>query len=155
VLGYGMYILGDIPESSRHFHASLERNWNVDQAPFSAIISGSLDILIDTLYPDHPFDHVLINRLIFDPDGRLTGGQPTPYDMEKKAEGLNMLSEETGIPLFQSVFIGDHFNDVHIARKAGLSIAFNSKSRELDTASDVVIHSNDIRTVIKEIEVFS
>ena len=31
-----------------------------------AVISGTLDLLLDTLFPDHPFDEVHTNRISFD-----------------------------------------------------------------------------------------
>ena len=36
-----------------------------------AIISGTLDIVIETLFPEHPFDDVYSNRLLFDDHGQL------------------------------------------------------------------------------------
>jgi phosphoserine phosphatase len=116
-----------------------------------AVISGSLQIMLDTLLPDHDFDHVLINRLLFDERGSIVGGIPTAYDMARKAEGLEMIAAKEGIPLELSVFVGDNYNDVAAVEAAGLGIAFNCKSEELARAADVVVPSKDLREILRYI----
>jgi phosphoserine phosphatase len=96
-----------------------------------AVVSGSLDIVVDELFEPGLFDHLLINRIRFAPDGTIEGGTPTPFDLEGKADGLAELAKREGIELSQTVFIGDNENDVWIAKAAGLSIAFNCKSEKL------------------------
>ncbi|HCN08333.1 MAG TPA: hypothetical protein DIT01_10400 [Lentisphaeria bacterium] len=114
-----------------------------------AIISGSIDIVIDTLLGTDHFDDVFVNRIFFDDAGNITGGEPTPYDMEHKATGLRVIAERESLQLEECVFIGDNENDVHIAEIAGLSIAFNSKSPRLDEIADVVIEKKDLREVLQ------
>lgn len=96
-----------------------------------AIVSGSLDIVIDHLFGPELFDHILINRLFFDDDGRIAGGEPTPFDLKGKADGLRLLADREGVSIEQTAFIGDNENDVWIAKAAGLSVAFNCKSDAL------------------------
>lgn len=96
-----------------------------------AIISGSLDIVVHHLFGDVGFDHVLVNRLFFDDAGRITGGEPTPYDLKGKADGLRHLADLEGLTTAQTVFVGDNENDIWIAEAAGLSVAFNCKSDKL------------------------
>ena len=43
-----------------------------------AVISGTLDVVIDEFFPDHPFEQVFTNRLIFDESGVLRGWEATP-----------------------------------------------------------------------------
>ena len=62
-----------------------------------AVVSGSLDIVIDHLFKEVGFDHVLVNRIYFDDTGRIAGGEPTPYDLEGKADGLRKLAAIEGI----------------------------------------------------------
>ncbi len=40
-------------------------------------------------------------------------------------------------------------NDIEIAKLAGFSIAFNSKSEELNEVSDVVIEKKDLREILE------
>ncbi len=113
------------------------------------VISGTLDISLDTLFPDHPFDDVFCNRIRFGKDGRISGWEATPYDMEGKAHALEMIAKREGLPLSRCAFIGDHGNDVAAARAAGLSIAFNPKSPELEEVADVIVRSTDLRRILE------
>jgi phosphoserine phosphatase len=112
-----------------------------------AIVSGSLDLVVETLLPHAHFDHVLINQIKFHADGRIAGGNATPYDMDKKADGLRTIAAAEGLDLSQCVFVGDNENDVQIAAAAGFTIAFNSKSERLNAVADVVAARKDLRDV--------
>lgn len=112
------------------------------------VISGSLDFVLDRLFPNHPFADVLINHVGFAADGRLAEWRPTPFDMDHKAAGLRHLAAKHGVPLERCAFVGDHFNDVEVARAAGLGIAFNCKSAALLEAADVWVDSQDLRDVL-------
>lgn len=118
-----------------------------------AIISDSLDIALEVLMPDYMklFDDVLINRLFFGRDGKISGWEATKYGIERKADGLRMIAEREKIKLDECVFVGDGRNDIHAAEIAGLSIAFNSDSEELKKASDVVIMKKDLREILRYI----
>lgn len=112
-----------------------------------AIISGSLDVVVDHIFGLDLFDHVLINRIEFDPSGNLSGGTPTEYDIEAKAEGLRYLAQKEGLSLSRTAFVGDNENDVWIAKEAGLSIAFNCKSDKLRRVAHHEITEKDLRLV--------
>jgi len=71
--------------------------------------------------------------------------------MAGKAEALKIIAKREKIPLSQCVHIGDHHNDVTIAKIAGLSIAFDAKNEELRRTTDVVIDRKDLREVLKYI----
>ena len=118
-----------------------------------AIISDSMEVAVEALIPDYKelFDDVLINRLVFDERGNITGWEATKYGMDRKAEGVKMISEREGIPLSQCIFVGDEFNDIEAVKCAGLGIAFNSSSEELKEAADVVSEKKDLRDVLKHI----
>ncbi len=113
-----------------------------------AIISGSVDLVLETLFPDQSFDAQLINRLRFDSEGRLVGGVATPYDMDRKADGLRELALREGLEPEAVAFVGDNDNDLAVARAAGFAIAFNCKSPELAEVADVVIQEHDLRAVL-------
>lgn len=116
-----------------------------------AIISGSMNILLEKLIPDYReiFDHIFINRIIFNEEGEIEDVEVTPFDMEHKKTGLLELCELEGIDPKETVFVGDHDNDLDIAKAAGFSIAFNSKSRRLNEIADVVIEKKDLREILK------
>jgi phosphoserine phosphatase len=111
-------------------------------------ISGTLDIMLESLYPDHPFEEVYANRMEFDERGNISGWQATPFDMEGKAEALRAIAAREGVPLEKCAFVGDSSNDVWIAREAGFAIAFNSNSAELESLSGAVIRSRDLRDIL-------
>lgn len=112
-----------------------------------AIVSGSLDIVVEYIFGQGIFDHMLINRIRFDGRGRISGGDATPYDIEAKADGLRMLAGMERIPLSATAFVGDNGNDAWIARAAGFAIAFNCKSDELRRACAAEIREKDLRAL--------
>lgn len=113
-----------------------------------AVISGTLDLLLDTLFPDHPFAEVYANRILFDSEGRISGWRATPFDMDGKAVALRAIAMREEIPLARCAFVGDHANDVSAARLAGLAIAFNPKSAELESVAGAVVRARDLRCTL-------
>lgn len=113
-----------------------------------AVISGTLDVLLDTLFPDHPFDEVYTNRIRFHGNGTISGWDATPFDQDGKALALRDIAAREGIPLERCAFVGDHRNDVAAAREAGFAIAFNPKSKELEAEANVIVHGPDLREIL-------
>ncbi|MDJ0763774.1 MAG: HAD family phosphatase [Myxococcota bacterium] len=109
-----------------------------------AIISGSLDIVVEMIFGLDLFKYVYINKIHFREDGRIAGGTPTPYDFEGKAEGLKDLARQENLHLDSTVFVGDNDNDVWIAKAAGLAIAVNCKSPELKATCHCEIKGKDL-----------
>lgn len=114
-----------------------------------AVISGTLDVVIDEHFPDHPFESVFTNKLHFHENGQLASWEATRYDMEGKARALELLAEQAGIPLSRCAFVGDHLNDVPVARRAGYSVAFNPKCEELIAAATVTVRSESLEAVAR------
>jgi HAD superfamily phosphoserine phosphatase-like hydrolase len=112
------------------------------------VISGTLDLMLNTLFPDHPFEEVYCNHIGFDDDGRIAHWRATPFDMAGKAEALRALALRFEIPLARCAFVGDSSNDVWIARSAGRSVAFNPRCEELEQVADVIVRSDDFRDVV-------
>jgi len=113
-----------------------------------AVISGTLDLLLDALFPDHPFDEVYTNKIVFDDEGRISHWHATPFDMDGKGIALRSIALREDIPLARCAFVGDHANDLAAARIAGFSIAFNPKSAELAAAASAVVSSRDLRDIL-------
>jgi phosphoserine phosphatase len=112
------------------------------------VVSGTLDLLLESLLPEHPFDEVYANHIGFDEDGRISHWRATPFDMEGKVQALRAVALRERIPLARCAFVGDSSNDVWVARAAGTSIAFNPRSAELETVADAVVRSSDLRDVL-------
>ena len=111
-------------------------------------ISGTLDLMLDTLFPDHPFEQVYANHIGFDDAGNISHWTATPFDMDGKAEVLRALALREGVPLQRCAFVGDSSNDVWIARAAGFTVAFNPRSEELEQLAGAVVRSDDFRDVL-------
>ncbi len=133
-----------VPNARETLLSLKNRSWKM------AVISGSVDRALYSVLPDADelFDDVFINVLKFDKKGFLQDIVPTPFDMEHKAAGLHFLADKYNINIQDVVFVGDNDNDVHIAREAGMSIAFNSKSRQLERVSTFVVAENDLRIIL-------
>ncbi len=116
-----------------------------------AVISGTLDFLLDALFPDHPFDEVYANRLSFGADGTIAGWSATPFDMEGKAVPLRAIALREGIPLERCAFVGDHANDLAAARLAGRFVAFNPKTAEVEAAAHAVVRSRSLRDILSHL----
>ena len=104
--------------------------------------------MLETIFPDHPFEEVYCNHIGFDDAGRISHWKATPFDMRGKAELLRGIAMREEIPLARCAFVGDSGNDQWIAREAGFTIAFNSNSHELEEAADVVVRSSDLRDLL-------
>ncbi len=92
-----------------------------------AIVSGGFTAVVDRLAADLGIDHAVANELEV-VDGRLTGrvvGEVV--DRAGKAAVLRRIAAAEGIPLEQTVAIGDGANDLDMLAVAGLGIAFNAK----------------------------
>ena len=118
-----------------------------------AIISGSLNILLEKFIPDYEefFDDVFLSRIYFDEGGSISKIEATEYDLDGKALALRKIAEREGLSLKECVFVGDYLNDFKIIQEAGLGIAFNCQHEELKKVADVVIDKKDLREVLRHI----
>jgi phosphoserine phosphatase len=91
------------------------------------IVSGGFTQVTDSLAADLGLDHVAANTLEI-VDGRLTGQLVGPIiDRAGKAAALERFAAAAGVPLAQTVAIGDGANDLDMLARAGLGVAFNAK----------------------------
>jgi HAD superfamily phosphoserine phosphatase-like hydrolase len=114
-----------------------------------AVVSGTLDIVIDTLFPDHPFDDVFTNRLHFDDAGVLVGWQATQYDIHGKPDAVRSLAGRHGIALERCAFVGDGENDVPLLGVVGCLVAFNPRSPELEAGADFVLKGQTMKRILE------
>ncbi len=91
------------------------------------IVSGGFTQITDPLAELLGLDFAAANTLEV-ADGRLTGGLVGEIvDRAGKARALERFAAEYGIPLSQTVAVGDGANDLDMLNVAGLGIAFNAK----------------------------
>jgi phosphoserine phosphatase len=93
----------------------------------TAVVSGGFAEVIAPLVSGLGIDLLAANTLEV-VDGRLTGriiGEL--IDRAGKAAALERFAREAGVPLAQTIAVGDGANDVDMLERAGLGIAFNAK----------------------------
>jgi phosphoserine phosphatase len=91
------------------------------------IVSGGFSQITDPLAAALGLDFAAANTLEV-ADGKLTGGLVGEVvDRAGKARALARFAGEHGIPLEQTVAVGDGANDLDMLNAAGLGIAFNAK----------------------------
>lgn len=92
-----------------------------------AIVSGGFTQITDSLVAELGIDYSAANVLEVI-DGKLTGHVVGEIvDRPGKARALERFAREAGLPISQTVAIGDGANDLDMIGAAGLGIAFNAK----------------------------
>jgi phosphoserine phosphatase len=92
-----------------------------------AVVSGGFTQVTDGLVAELGIDFSAANTLEV-VDGRLTGELVGPViDRAGKAEALERFAHESGVPVTQTVAIGDGANDLDMLARAGMGIAYNAK----------------------------
>lgn len=101
------------------------------------IVSGGFRQVIEPLAHELMMDFVAANELEI-VDGKLTGRVIGPIiDRPGKAKALRDFAQQAGVPMEQTVAVGDGANDIDMLAAAGLGVAFNAKPalREVADAS--------------------
>ena len=98
------------------------------------IVSGGFLQVIAPLAASLGIDYVAANSLEV-AGGKLTGQVLGPViDRAAKADALRRFAADAGVPLSQTVAVGDGANDLDMIAAAGLGIAFNAKPVVRDAA---------------------
>jgi phosphoserine phosphatase len=101
------------------------------------VVSGGFRRIIEPLAHELMLDYVAANELEI-VDGILTGRVVGPIvDRAGKAAALRDFAQQAGVPMAQTVAVGDGANDIDMLAAAGLGVAFNAKPalREVADAS--------------------
>lgn len=101
------------------------------------IVSGGFRQVVEPLAHELMMDFVAANELEII-DGKLTGRVIGPViDRAGKAKALRDFAHQAGVPMEQTVAVGDGANDIDMLAAAGLGVAFNAKPalREVADAS--------------------
>ena len=127
----------------------------------TALISGGFSLAAESLRVRLGLDYAYSNVLEVK-DGKLTGKVSEPIvGPQRKADLLDALAQREGIPLEQTIAIGDGANDLLMLEKAGLGIAFHAKAKLRDAADTSVsrggidrvlyllgLHASDVRAFL-------
>jgi phosphoserine phosphatase len=92
-----------------------------------AVVSGGFVEVLEPLMAELDVTYLDANHLVIR-DGKLTGEVAGEIlDRAGKARALQRFAAEVGVPLEQTVAVGDGANDIDMLSVAGLGIAFNAK----------------------------
>lgn len=104
----------------------------------TAILSGGFTYFGHYLQEKLDIDFVYANQLEIK-DGYLTGNYIGDIvDGNKKAEYLQLLADNMGIDIGQTIAVGDGANDLQMLNLAGLGIAFHAKPKVKDNAQSSI-----------------
>ncbi len=104
----------------------------------TGVVSGGFHEVLDPICARLGVDRVAANHLVVR-GGRLTGEVAGPVlDRAGKAAALRRFADELGVPLNQTVAVGDGANDVDMITIAGLGIAFNARPALRDAADAAI-----------------
>lgn len=111
------------------------------------VVSGGFHELVDPLARRLRLDYWRANRLEV-ASGVLTGSLTGPVvDAEAKAHTLREWASDFGVPLRQTVAVGDGANDLPMMAITGLSVGFDAKAPVRDEA-DVVMDVRDLAQLL-------
>ncbi len=111
------------------------------------VVSGGFRQVIEPLAHELMLDFVAANELEI-VDGKLTGrviGEV--IDRAGKAKALRNFAEQAGVPMEQTVAVGDGANDIDMLTAAGLGVAFNAKPA-LQKVADASLNHPYLDTVL-------
>lgn len=113
----------------------------------TALASGGFTWFAEKLQQRLGLDSVLANQLEIHA-GTLTGKVIAPViDATAKAAEVEKLAQDYGIPMAQTIAVGDGANDIPMLQRSGLGIAFAAKPI-VHAHADIVIERADLRLVI-------
>ncbi|MFI0486454.1 phosphoserine phosphatase SerB [Actinomadura sp. 9N215] len=112
-----------------------------------AIVSGGFTQVTDALVDDLGIDYSAANTLEIH-NGKITGRIDGPViDRAGKAAALERFAREAGVPISQTVAIGDGANDLDMLQAAGLGIAYNAKP-VVREAADTAVNVPYLDTIV-------
>jgi phosphoserine phosphatase len=112
-----------------------------------AVVSGGFHEIIDPLARELGLDHWRANRLAV-ANGRLTGDViPPVIDAAAKAQALREWASGAGIPMAQTVAVGDGANDLPMMAICGLAVGFDAKAPVRDLAH-VLLDDRDLSALL-------
>nr|WP_240945310.1 phosphoserine phosphatase SerB [Rhodococcus sp. HNM0569] len=111
------------------------------------VVSGGFRQVIEGLAHELELDFVQANTLEI-VDGKLTGRVVGDIvDRAAKATALRKFAAQAGVPLQQTVAVGDGANDIDMLTAAGLGVAFNAKPA-LREVADTALSQPFLDTVL-------
>ena len=110
------------------------------------IISGSFDIIANTIKQKLPVDEAFTNSLV-SKDGVLTGEVTGPLVSGNKLDVLKEYIADAGYTLDECISVGDGANDISMIESAKYGIAFNAKPTLKENA-DIIVETRNLTDVL-------
>ncbi|MDQ1546268.1 MAG: phosphoserine phosphatase [Actinomycetota bacterium] len=111
------------------------------------VVSGGFHEVVDPVASRLGLNYWRANRLEV-VDGRLTGDLTGPIiDAAAKASTLREWAEDFGVPLSQTVAVGDGANDLPMMAITGLAVGFDAKAPVRDEAN-VIMDRRDLSQLL-------
>jgi phosphoserine phosphatase len=111
------------------------------------VVSGGFHEVVDPVADRIGLDYRRANRLEV-VDGKLTGDLTGPIiDAEAKAATLCEWADDFGVPLSQTVAVGDGANDLPMMAITGLAVGFDAKAPVRDEAN-VIMDRRDLSQLL-------
>jgi phosphoserine phosphatase len=111
------------------------------------VVSGGFTFVTDRFEQELELDFAAANELEV-VDGVVTGRVVGDIlDRAGKAVALRRFADQFGVPMAQTVAVGDGANDIDMLEAAGLGVAFNAKSA-LRAAADTAVNLPYLDTVL-------
>ncbi|MBL0914199.1 MAG: phosphoserine phosphatase SerB [Sphingopyxis sp.] len=114
---------------------------------YSVLVTGGFGAFAGPVGEAIGFDKVVANELLIE-NGKLTGkvGEPI-VDREAKEATLKAEAAKHGLPLAETLAVGDGANDIPMITSAGLGIAYHPHAAAAE-AADAVIRHHDLTALL-------
>jgi len=131
-------ITAGVPEMIAGIHAAGGR---------VGVVSGGFHEIIDPIARELGLDYWRANRFVFGDGIHLTGLQDPIIDAAAKASTLTEWAADFGVPLSQTVAVGDGANDLPMMAITGLAVGFDAKAPVRDEAN-VIMDRRDLSQLL-------
>ena len=138
VVGSQITVTRGVPEMIAGVHAA---------GGLVGVVSGGFHEVVDPIAERLGLDLWRANRLEV-VDGRLTGDLISPViDAQAKADTLSEWAAAAGLPLSQTLAVGDGANDLPMMAICGLAVGFDAKAPVRDL-SNVLLDERDLSMLL-------
>jgi len=114
---------------------------------YSVLVTGGFTAFANPVGEAIGFDRIVANELLIE-GGKLTGTVAEPIvDKDSKMEALKSEAAKHGLPLAETLAVGDGANDIPMITAAGLGIAYHPHQAAAD-AADAAIRHHDLTALL-------
>jgi phosphoserine phosphatase len=111
------------------------------------VVSGGFHEIIDPIAESLGLDYWRANRFEFSDGVHLTGLKGPIIDAAAKAATLREWANDFGVPLSQTIAVGDGANDLPMMAITGLAVGFDAKAPVRDEAN-VIMDRRDLSQLL-------